>query len=486
MTTASRAARPLGVALGAVVLVLVAVYYDWMVDDAYISFVYARNVARGLGFVMNPGERVEGYTNFLWVLLLAAGARLGLDVLWLGKVLGVAAGCATLAAAQSLANTVLGRSDARANFLVPVVLAAYPGFSIWCASGLETPLFALLVTLALVSYCTRRDASTGALLAAATMTRPDGAIWALALVAYEILGRRKDDRRFGWAVWAAAFYAPYYAWRCAYYGWPFPNTFYAKVAVGKSGLANGLAYAWNFLGPGCGLLFAVVALPGVYRSGERRLLWALLLGIDFLYVVLVGGDFFAHHRFFAPLLPLVVALAASGAYAWPAWSSRVAFGVGASVLVLASAVLLGKEYVLAWRASQVNTFLRAFTMQLGSSMAKEMDETENFAAIGIGMLAYYSDRRVTDILGLTDEHIAHESIRVHGALQGHQKSDPEYVLDRRPAFVVLPSANSVTSLAVFTWKPYDDLPAARALRESPRFRREYVLDPQGLYRRRKE
>ena len=49
-------------------------FFHYIPDDAYIGFRYARNVARGDGFVFNAGERVEGYTNFLWLTLLVAAS----------------------------------------------------------------------------------------------------------------------------------------------------------------------------------------------------------------------------------------------------------------------------------------------------------------------------------------------------------------------------------------------------------------------------
>src|SRR5262249_6892870 len=51
----------------------------WVTDDAYISFRYADHLVRGFGLVFNPGERVEGYSNFLWTLWCALGLRLGFD-----------------------------------------------------------------------------------------------------------------------------------------------------------------------------------------------------------------------------------------------------------------------------------------------------------------------------------------------------------------------------------------------------------------------
>ena len=44
-------------------------YFPYIVDDTFISLRYARNLIDGNGLVYNPGQRVEGYSNFLWVVL---------------------------------------------------------------------------------------------------------------------------------------------------------------------------------------------------------------------------------------------------------------------------------------------------------------------------------------------------------------------------------------------------------------------------------
>ena len=59
-------------------LLLLTWRFDWLCDDAYITFVYARNLAEGHGLVYNPGEWVEGYSEFLWALVLAGGQVVGL------------------------------------------------------------------------------------------------------------------------------------------------------------------------------------------------------------------------------------------------------------------------------------------------------------------------------------------------------------------------------------------------------------------------
>src|SRR5689334_10099421 len=67
------------------------------IDDAYITFRYARNLVRGLGLVYNPGERIEGYTNFLWTILVAAGLKLHVAPEVTTKLLGGAAALGSLA-----------------------------------------------------------------------------------------------------------------------------------------------------------------------------------------------------------------------------------------------------------------------------------------------------------------------------------------------------------------------------------------------------
>ncbi|MCJ7578117.1 MAG: hypothetical protein MUO91_06665, partial [candidate division Zixibacteria bacterium] len=65
-------------------------------DDAFISYRYVKNFINGHGLVFNPGERVEGYTNFLWIIILSIFAKFGLDIIVVSKILGIASGCVVL------------------------------------------------------------------------------------------------------------------------------------------------------------------------------------------------------------------------------------------------------------------------------------------------------------------------------------------------------------------------------------------------------
>ena len=90
------------------VLIPHARLFDFVTDDAYISFRYARNLALSGQLVFNLGERVEGYTNFLWTVILALGIKLGLGPVVLSRFLGVALGISTLAVVVRMSLRLAG------------------------------------------------------------------------------------------------------------------------------------------------------------------------------------------------------------------------------------------------------------------------------------------------------------------------------------------------------------------------------------------
>ena len=134
-----------GAALTLGLLLVHAWVYGFQCDDAFISFRYARNLAHGHGLVFNPGlERVEGYTNFLWVVLLATLDRFGIRPEWGANLLSLTATVALWACVVWSASR--GARAAGALALVPALfLAGTRSVAVWSTSGLETRLFELLI-----------------------------------------------------------------------------------------------------------------------------------------------------------------------------------------------------------------------------------------------------------------------------------------------------------------------------------------------------
>jgi arabinofuranosyltransferase len=209
-------------ALAALLLVSHALWYaslmDYdVVDDAYISFRYAHNAARGQGLTFNVGERrVEGYTNFLWTVMLIPVFWLGLPVHTASIVLGIlcALGCLVLLI-QPMAISTHSRW---LGIMAVLLLAADGSFALWAVGGLESPLFAFLVLSGVLAYVREMSApqdggliripTSGAWFALAAMTRPEGllvyALTGLHQVATRLIRDRKLTARplsaFTWAM----------------------------------------------------------------------------------------------------------------------------------------------------------------------------------------------------------------------------------------------------------------------------------------------
>ena len=208
-------------------------------DDSYILFRYAQNFANGLGIVFNPGQRVEGYTSFLWVLVLGATSRIGWHPALASKVWGIVLNLLALLACYILCR-MLATDRVPMYGLALLLTASNTYFIISSTAGLETPLFTALLCWGLVACLKAEHAVDGnsqqrwqvgasVLFALLVMTRPDGLLTYFLLWLYN--ARRLRSRPMGLALFTLPFvliYAPYYLWRWHYYGFLFANTFYAK------------------------------------------------------------------------------------------------------------------------------------------------------------------------------------------------------------------------------------------------------------------
>lgn len=365
---ASHAQRPARVLLGLLVaaglagLAARAWHLYFVCDDAYISFRYARNLLEGHGLVFNPGEWVEGYTNFLWVLEVAAlWGGLGVDPATASVVLSSLCTVGTLAvtAAWAARSTAPGRGLVVAAVAV-LVLCTQRDFAVWTTSGLETRQFTLLVTLGLfaLSRPERRVLWLGSLaLGLAVLTRPEALlVWGVASVAR--LARR--DVRFADAVAAGLPFAlllgGHTLLRLWLYGEVVPNTYVAKH-VGLW-VDMGLRYL-GLASVHTGLLFvAPLAVVGISLQTRRARALAPLGGLAAVvahgvFLVRMGGDHFE----FRPLdwwWPVLAVGFGEGLVAGALWASRAvqlrwvapAVGVAGGGVLLAYAAAPGVAHDL--------------------------------------------------------------------------------------------------------------------------------------------
>ena len=468
----------LGVA--GVILVGHALVYGFVTDDAYISFVFARNFAEHGQLAFNLGQPVEGYTNFLWTVILGAGMVLGISPELSSQVLGIACALGTLWFTFRVVERALGRPSLWAG-VPPLLLACSAGFACWTSGGLETQLFTVLVTAALdgfVAAAADPEAEGRALrrmaicLALAAMTRPEGVLIAAVLGAARYLqlvcGRRWLPGRaeLVCAAWFLALWAPWFAWRWHYYGYPFPNTYYVKAsgpwqdpAMAGQMREHGLYYIWAWLWQTKLVVGLPVALVGLAAARPSKVparfaltsACALMLLVYVPYAVSVGGDFMGLHRFIMPLF-VVAAIAVTLGLDWlsgllPNTNRVIAGTVAATVVVLGFAVTqaqLTRESLrpdnLAADHGVIDTpaFLILYTEDraaIGRAMAPCF-HAEDFSIVGgAGAQPYFGHMRAIDVFGLVSEKIAHDEPRTR-ARAGHTKfATPQLLATFDPTFV---------------------------------------------------
>jgi hypothetical protein len=319
---------------------------DFRVDDAYISFSYAKNLASGHGLVFSEDIRVEGYSNFLWVLLTALG------YVFIGTSDDpypvVRAFAFVFLLTAGLLTYKLSRRKAGSFVSLCAVLLLFSSTDLFraTASGLETVPYVTAVLFGWWAYCCELDGqrrwSMLAFIPAALM-RIDGFVPAFVVLGFEsayslMAGRFSARSWLRWWVPAVLVWGAYFVWRWLYYGLPLPTTYYAKTLVSLGDPLRGFRQGYVFLSE-YGLIALAPWILVAAMWGPRRQVAALLVGLlaNFAYVGKVGGDWMPFQRFFLPALPLFAVLMAWGVQA----AYQKASEVGAKVTWLTATLALG-------------------------------------------------------------------------------------------------------------------------------------------------
>jgi len=433
-------------------------------DDAFISFRYARNLVEGAGLTYNPGERVEGYTNFLWTLLMALPFWLGFDPVRFSQGLGIALFPGSLYLSYRIARSATGSFWAA--FGAVVFLGTNYTFSIYATGGLETQLqlVLLLGVIALALETPRTSALTplracgiSLLSAAALATRLDSALPLCLLYLYiggEMLPEegRASSRPLRTSalliVPGALLVSIWLIWKLSYYGDILPNTYYAKMIAVSDSLWPGLRYVWIFARSYW--LLPLIFIPFLLRreireNGNRKLgLLGLLCVVVIGYAIRIGGDFM-EFRMMVPALPALFILLAWLMSLLPLRPWGVAL---CSLLVIGGSVY--HAYTFTWyHGIESARQLENHVYQPDEAWAKagevlgelfgDEDDPAIIATTAAGVLPFRSRLPCIDMHGVTDAWVARNGIRANPRLAnpGHQRAVPfSYLVKRRVNLVL--------------------------------------------------
>lgn len=426
-------------------LICLAVYswyiQPWMFDDAFIYFRYAENLVNGHGLVYNIGERVEGYTSVLWVLLMAAGEKIGINIIFFSKIIGIifSSGILFLTAFSfKFIDSITPKTAA----IATLFLGTTGFFLPWGVSGIEVMMFAFLLLLTTLYYISKRDNGSfrdyvivGLFCGLTTLARPEG-ILLVGLIFFDIFLINKKNRKSYSVIIATIFFIMiciHLALRYHYYGYILPNSYYAKVGFSLSQLDRGIDYLVIFGVPGL-----MIALPLVDPLKIRQiilkrggLLFLLMLtALYTLSIIVVGGDYMPAGRFLAPFIAVICILSAYFIQSIPN---------NKALTLVVVATIAYNIYMLNFFCITPQIFAEPVAeegREAGLWLKEHANPDAIIATNTAGSIPYYSGLKTIDMLGLNDSHIAHMSMDDMGSkYAGHEKADGRYVLAQRPDYI---------------------------------------------------
>jgi len=460
-------------------------FFFSLFDDAMISMTYARNFAAGAGLVWMPGEApVEGYTNWLWTMWMAALHLLPLpeSKISLAVMLsGVGILLANLLVVWALIRRLDLRSPVFSIYALAGVAFCYP-LIFWTLRGMEVGLVCLVFNLCLLAALrfveTQRPKHLVALAvwtSLGSLVRPDFVVPAgsLVLVVVALVPRSRWLRIITtMALMVGLPLAAQWLFRIVYFEDVMPNTYYLKV-VGhdlSARLQVGFAACWKAIVRGLWPLLLLAGVSLVRRSEIRKPLPLMLL-VSFLsqsaYSIYVGGDawedavLFAN-RYLSVVLPALILLSARGC-------ERVCEGLEAGVDALlgrlgergvrwlesplrgalVAPVATALCFFLAWVPLNRRHFVRWYEVgppnvaydhamsRMGLRIREATPPDTVIAVVWAGAVPYFAHRKAVDILGKNDPVIAKSEPKLEFFYPGHTKWDFSYSIgELRPDLIV--------------------------------------------------
>ena len=446
--------------------------YNTDAEDAYISFRYARKLVSGKGLVFNNSEYVEGYSNFLWIIILAClNFITTVDIPVLGRILSLFFSYLTVL----LGFVIITRlTAAKISKLYIVLLISSSGvFACYGLAGLETPLYSFLLLMSCLLLFKSKWFLCGVMISLAAMTRPEGYLLVFSSIIYVVYAKRKSSliEKLHSILWIMigmfVIAIPWNLWRLFYYGYFLPNTLAAKSGMGLTKqILDGIQYFNGFITVSSPILVLMLFILARILLDRKKKIWIFnsyntfftsTILIFSLFYIVVGGDWMPAWRFFAPLIPIITVFTVYLWFKYPPIKSYVnAKFVIPSIFLICGYLMMLNSFTnsnmlaaeRSWRTSvqQLKILGKWFSSALPTNIV--------VVAYANGVFSYYFDNRIIDPWGLTDEHIARHGNKYKNGVSGHISYDYDYILKQKPDIILFTQGIGLTDRPVL-WPEID-------------------------------
>lgn len=445
--------------------VILSVIYRFIQDDAFITFIYSRNLVRGEGLTWF-GNYVEGYTNFLWVIWIAVGFILNLEPILWSYISGILFFILAIYFTWKVSLKIF--SSFFPSILCMLLLITNYTMISYATSGMETMMQTFFLILLIFYFFKLYDNGIkikniylliSVFSSLAILTRMDSVIPVSIIYIFVLIDFIKSRKKFQEYIYI---YIPlilitgiWFGWKIYYYGNIFPNSYYVKL--GKITLIQtiGIKYIYKFFQWYLIWPFIVIGIISHFfmKKFDRRLIPIILIVIVWtMYIYYIGGDFM-EFRFFVPILPLIFLIVTYSIFNFTINSSKkikIVFVTISSVVLILSSILhsmnfkgISEDNCLD-SIEALGNFYGYYTDnnwdRIGGALKNEFKNKNVTIAVGpVGAIVYYSEIKTIDMLGLNNKNInGNYKLKTEGYKRpGHKLIvKMEYLIDKKVNFII--------------------------------------------------
>lgn len=452
--------------------------YTTIVDDSYIFFRFADNIAGGYGIVWNIGENVvEGYSSFLYLILLLIAKLLSFNLEVFSIITGIICTSLHLYIAYLIYEQFYP-SLTKENIFTVIMLLLSPAYIYWSAAGMETCFYSMFLLLCIYSFLNLPQTSgylllLGSLFGVLCLIRFEATlffIFTFFYIAFNSSSKYKIWLSKNALLFCLGFiiiFAPYFLWRWNYFGYFLPNTFYDKTGGGIDQVIGGFLYSLRSIRLFYGLFWifiAVVAINFKFKMLHKKARYVVGVGVVSVFTtIIIGGDHFSYSRFFIPVFPLLFVFFPPALNKFfnlkifhlykPVYKIGFAFFLFIVIMLFKlpyHEMLQGIENLFSGEKEIVvfydtNVGEKVIDWEHGFALMANVlndiaDTNESIAAIPVGIIGYLSKMKIIDMVGVVDPVIAHQEFDQQYLSQwipGHNKGDGKYILSRKPDYIQL-------------------------------------------------
>ncbi len=422
---------------GIIIVILFLGFSRWAYDDPFISYRYATNISRGLGFVYNPGEQILSTTTPLFTIILALGGLLTTDLHILATAIGVI----------SLAVGGLFIFDLAKTWKTPIVgwtgLLLYPTFPLVVSTlGSETPLYLALCLGTFALYARNHYLTAGVIGTLAALTRPDGILVLLILVIDYLIRQRKS---IPWktVLVSSGILIVWVLFASFYFGSPIPMTLFSKQQQGLMAISESFSRglltilssytSWPYF------VEVILSLVGLIYAVSKRRIWLIILiwpGVYFIAYSLLGVT--RYFWYYAPLIPGFVIAVGLGL---TTISDYLKYVIREKKSQLNLQVLIPAIFLIVffaaqgrslWQMSQYNDPRLGIYRAVGEWLRDNTLPDEMVGSLEVGIIGYYAQRPMVDFAGLIQPVVAEQfnrnSTYENAALWAIENLSPQYIV----------------------------------------------------------